>query len=253
MSGATPGSTWQSAEMTDSYLRRRETLIPFLDLQEELIGILLDRHPHAIARFLDVGCGAGAMSSLVFAHRPEAEGVGVDFSEPMLETAERELSVARWQAVRGDLSDPGWPDGLPAGAGYGAVVSGLAIHHLPAARKRGLFAEIFALLAPGGMFVNLDYVSVEGTLQGSFHERMVENAICAEHERGGERTPMQIRAELGEDGVGDEDLPDTAENQVQWLRDAGFEHAEIHFKWGEAAVYGGVRPSSNAGPQAPRT
>jgi 3-isopropylmalate/(R)-2-methylmalate dehydratase small subunit len=35
MNAATPGATWQSAEMTDSYLRRRETLIPFLDLQEK--------------------------------------------------------------------------------------------------------------------------------------------------------------------------------------------------------------------------
>ena len=244
MSAPTPGATWQSAEMASSYLRRRETLVPSLDLQEEMVGILLDRHPHAIARFLDIGCGAGAMSSLVCAHRPDAEGVGVDFSEPMLEQAERTFAAARWQAVRGDLSDPSWVNGLPAGAAYGAAVSGLAIHHLPPARKQRLFAEVFAQLAPGGIFLNLDYVSVEGTLDGSFHERMVSNAICAEHEHGGERTPMQIRAELGEDGVGDEDLPDTAENQLRWLTDAGFEHAEIHFKWGEAAVFGATKPDT---------
>ena len=73
---------------------------------------------------------------------------------------------------------------------------------------------------------------------------LLSNAICAEHEHGGERTPMQIRAVLGEDGVGDEDLPDTAENQLRWLTDAGFQHAEIHFKWGEAAVFGGCKPGT---------
>jgi tRNA (cmo5U34)-methyltransferase len=239
-----PGATWQGADMVGAFLRRRDTLIPLLDVQQELVGTLLERHPHPIARFLDLGAGNGAMSELVLAHRPAAQAVLVDFSEPMLAAVGERLgeSQGRWRAVRGDLSTPGWRQALPAGT-YDAAVSGLAIHHLPAERKRALFAEVFALLSPGGLFVNLDFVLVHGALQGLFHEQMVQNAVRAEHERGGDLAAEQARHELDEDGVGDQDVPDTAEDQVAWLTAAGFAQAEVHFKWAEAAVFGAVKPT----------
>ncbi len=121
-------------------------------------------------------------------------------------------------------------------ASYDAIVSGLAIHHLPTERKRGLFAEAFALLAPGGMFINMDYVAIDGPLQGLFDERMLENAVRAERAAGGTRHEHELDLE------DDDDRPDTVEDQLRWLRDAGFEQVEVHFKWAEAAVFGGTRP-----------
>jgi len=250
--GARPGASWQGAELVDAFLRRRATIVPMIDAQEALIGTLLERHPHPIERFLDLGSGDGAMSQLVLSHRPRAEAVLVDFSEPMLAGVGERLDDpnGRWRTVRGDLSDPGWRAGLPGGR-YGAAVSGLAIHHLPAERKRTLFAEIFQLLEPGGLFVNLDYVLVHGTLAGLFNDQMVVNAMHAERERAGEhaahREADEVRRQLTDDGVGDEDLPDTAEDQIAWLAAAGFDQAEVHFKWAEAAVFGAVKPTGAAG------
>ena len=246
--GSAPGATWQGADMVDAFLRRRERIIPLLDVQQALIGTLLDRHPGPVARFLDLGSGNGAMSQLVLSHRPGAEAVLVDFSEPMLAGVEERLhgSAGSWRLVRGDLSSPAWRDRLPAGP-YDAAVSGLAIHHLPRERKRALFAELFELLAPGGLFVNLDFVLVRGTLAGLFDEQMVANAMLAERERAGEhaahREAEEVRRQLADDGVGDEDLPDTAEEQVAWLAQVGFERSELHFKWAEAAVFGAVKPA----------
>jgi tRNA (cmo5U34)-methyltransferase len=246
--GASPGATWQGADMVDAFLRRRETLIPMIDVQEALIGTLLDRHPHPIERFLDLGSGNGAMSELVLSRRPDAEAVLVDFSEPMLASVGERLGDpgGRWQAVRGDLAEPDWRARL-AGGSFGAAISGLAIHHLPPQRKRALFGELFELLAPGGLFVNLDYVLVHGPLAGLFNEQMVANAMHAERERAGEHAARheaeEVRRQLADDGVGDEDIPDTAEDQVAWLSDAGFEQAEVHFKWAEASVFGAVKPS----------
>jgi SAM-dependent methyltransferase len=161
----------------------------------------------------------------------------VDFSQPMLTRARVNLAgyAGRWQAVTGDLNDPAWPDALPGGR-YDAVVSGLAIHHLPSERKRTLFAEILALLEPGGMFVNMDYVTVDGPLRGLFDEQMLANAVRADRERGGTHSEHELDLE------DDHDLPDRVEDQLRWLRDAGFEQVEVHFKWAEAAVYGGMRP-----------
>jgi tRNA (cmo5U34)-methyltransferase len=247
-----PGAAWQSAELAASFAERRRILVPLLDLQEEVLALALSRHERPIRRFLDLGCGAGGVSELVLRTQPWSQGVLVDFSEPMLESAQAHLAgyAGRWQPFPGDLNDPGWREALPPG-GYDAVVSGLAIHHLPSARKRGLFAEAFELLEPGGMFVNMDYVSIEGPLTGLFDERMRENAVRAasspegEHECGGTRSDDEVDLE------DDDDRPDTVEDQVQWLREAGFAQVEVHFKWAEAAIYGGVRPHIKREPGRP--
>jgi ubiquinone/menaquinone biosynthesis C-methylase UbiE len=245
MSSSSPIATWQRPEVVGAFLDERQTLMPLLDVQEDLLRRLLDRHPHPVRRFLDVGSGDGAMSELVLAVEPQAEAVLVDFSEPMLERAESRLGrvTRRWQAVRGDLSEPTWREGLPGGS-YDAAVSAFAIHHLTAARKRSLFVELFELLEPGAMFVNMDYVFVGGPLRGLWDEQMVANAIQAERDRGGTRSDEEVERSLFDDR--DEDRPDRAEDQVQWLRAAGFEHAELHFKWAEAAIFGAVKPAGGS-------
>jgi tRNA (cmo5U34)-methyltransferase len=238
---APPGAHWQGSELVELFLDHRQALLPLIDVQEEIVRRLFDRHPHRLTRFLDIGAGDGALSELLLAGEPERDAVLVDFSEPMLERAEARLAGrGRWQAVRGDLSDPAWREALPAGPFSGAV-SSLAIHHLPAERKRVLYAEILELLEPSAMFVNMDYTAVAGPLDGLWDERIVENHVRIEHTRGGTRSREEIAQEIASDG--DEDRPDSVEDQVRWLRDAGFVDVEVHFKWAEAAIFGGVRPA----------
>jgi tRNA (cmo5U34)-methyltransferase len=235
-----PGATWQQANAAEWFLDERQVRLPLIDVQEDLIKRLFERHGHAVARFLDLGAGDGALSALMLSVFAQAEAVLVDFSEPMLAGVERRLGGrGKWQIVRGDLSSPSWRDGLPDGR-YGAAVSSLAIHHLPRERKRALYAEVFDLLEDDAMFINMDYVTVAGPLRGLWDEQLVANSMRLERERGGSRTEEELERNLC--GDEDEDRPDTVEDQVQWLRDAGFEQAEVHFKWAEVAVFGGIRP-----------
>jgi tRNA (cmo5U34)-methyltransferase len=236
---ATPGAHWQRESLAASFAERRRILIPLLDVQEDVLRRLLARHERPLARFLDLGCGAGAMSELVLSSQPGSEGVLVDFSEPMLERARGQLAdhAGRWRALSADLNESAWRDALPVGR-YDAIVSGLAIHHLPPERKRTLFAELLPLLEPGGLFVNMDYVAIDGPLRGLFDEEMLAAAVRAERESGGTRCEHEV------DLQDDDDRPDTVEDQLRWLRDAGFEQVEVHFKWAEAAIYGGSRAAA---------
>ena len=117
---------------------------------------------------------------------------------------------------------------------------GLAIHHLPAPRKRELFAELFELLAPGAMFVNMDVVTVQGPLAGLFDEEIIVNAAALEEERGGGRHAHEIESQMLADV--DDDQPDSAIEQLGWLREAGFADVELHFKWAEGAIFGATKP-----------
>jgi tRNA (cmo5U34)-methyltransferase len=245
VSASAPGAAWQRGELVGSFLEERQTLLPLLDVQEDLLRRILRRHPRPVRRFLDLGAGDGATSQLVLGLAPQAEAVLVDFSEPMLERAAQRLgrSHARWRAVRGDLSDPAWVDAVPDGP-YDAAVSSFAIHHLPAERKHGLFAEVFELLAPGALLLNMDVVTVRGPLAGLFDEQMVANAIRAEHERHGPRSDEHVERDLVDDS--EDDRPDSATDQLLWLAQAGFEDVELHFKWAEGAIFGGTRPAEGS-------
>ena len=244
MTHPSPGATWQRPKAAGWFLDERQARLPLIDVQEDVIRRLFERHGHTVERFLDLGAGDGALSELMLAVFPRAEAVLVDFSEPMLAGVEERLAGrGRWRVVRGDLSDPGWRRELPEG-GYGAAVSSLAIHHLPAERKRDLFGEVFELLEEGALFVNLDYVAIDGPLRGLWDEQLVANALRLERERGGSRSAAELEHELLDDA--DEDRPDTVEDQLRWLLEAGFEGIEVHFKWAEAAVFGGMRPRATA-------
>ncbi len=232
-----PGSHWQRGELVSSYLERREVLVPLLEQQEEIVRLLIERHPRPVGRFLDLGAGDGGMSAIVFAVSAQAHGLLVDNSEPMLARVGERFAESgmHWQTMRADLDDPAWLAPIPAGH-HDLVISGLAIHHLPAASKRRLYREIYELLAPRGLFVNMDYVSVVGPLRGLFDEEMRAKALAHEHAHGGTRSAEEVDLE------DDHDLPDSIEQQLAWLREAGFAEVETHFKWAEAAIFGGTRP-----------
>jgi len=235
---AEPQAAWQRADIAGEFLDQRQRVLPLIDLQEELLRLLFERRRRPVARFLDLGSGDGAMTRLMRSVAPAAAAVLVDFSEPMLARAASRLGErGAWQAVAADLGDPGWRRELPAGP-FDAAVSSYAIHHLARERKRALFAEIRELLAPGGMFVNMDVVRIEGPLEGLFDERIAAAQAKLTHVHDG------AAKAAGEDSFDDaaEDRPDPLEDQLGWLREAGFEQVEVHFKWAEGAIFGAVVP-----------
>jgi tRNA (cmo5U34)-methyltransferase len=137
------------------------------------------------ARVLELGTGTGETALLVRALHPEAHWVGIDSSEAMLARARERLPDAELRLQRLE-------DELPAGQ-FDLVVSALAVHHLDAPGKQELFSRVARVLHPGGRFVLGDVVVP----------------------RAGQEGPIYIDWVM--------DTPDTVENQLAWLRSAGFE------------------------------
>jgi len=171
--------------------------------------MLLEALPPRVERVLDLGTGDGRMLALVRSSHPEASAVGLDSSEPMLARAAQRFGDDPLVELR--AHDFGQP--LVESGPFDAVVSGLAIHHLEDERKRELFGEIHALLAPGGVFANLDLVS---SASPRLHER--------------------FRREIGRDEDDPTDRLADLAAQLQWQREAGFAEVECHFKWLELAL-----------------
>jgi tRNA (cmo5U34)-methyltransferase len=176
--------------------------------------VLLDCVPASARRILDLGSGDGRLLRLLKLDRPGAQAVAVDFSAVMLETLRKNFAGdPAVSVVEHNLDRP-----LPALGAFDAVVSSFAIHHLGHERKRALYAEVYNLLEPGGVFSNLEHVS---------------SATPALHERFLERLGIPL---LGEDPSNR--LLDV-ETQLRWLREIGFIDVDCHWKWLELALLAG--------------
>jgi tRNA (cmo5U34)-methyltransferase len=241
VSSTSPGAAWQSEHVVEGFIGDRRNLIPLFDVQETLVRLLITRDDRRIDRFCDLGAGDGGFAELVMDAFPESTGVLVDFSEPMLSAAERRLVAkqGRWQLVRGDLASSAWRDGLPDAERYHAIVSRLAIHHLPDARKRELYSEVFDLLTPGGLFLNWEHVETGGLAEGLFDEFFRQRLLEAEKERDNPRSPDEVLRSY--DDAADDDILCEPETQCEWLREIGFDRVDTYFKLPGLAVFGGVK------------
>jgi len=209
------GEEWTTAAHANRYLAMADE-VPH---RAEGEGVLSDQLPRDARRVLDLGTGDGRLLALLQAGRPEMHGVGLDFSDVMLEAAGRRFANdERVELVKHDLSQP-----LPALGRFDAVVSSMAIHHLEHERKRSLFGEVLDLLEPGGVFANFEHVaSATQRLHLMFFDAIDEPL---EHEDPSDR------------------LLDV-ETQLRWLREHGFDDVDCYWKWLEMALLVAVKPGA---------
>jgi tRNA (cmo5U34)-methyltransferase len=134
---------------------------------------------------LELGIGTGETTRRVLELHPGARLTAIDASPEMLERARAASPEADLRLSR--LEDP-----LPEGP-FDLVFSALAVHHLDGAGKRDLFGRVAAVVRPGGRFVLADVVVPERE----------------------EDAQIPIDWEM--------DRPDRLDDQLEWLRKAGFD------------------------------
>jgi trans-aconitate methyltransferase len=132
----------------------------FMPDREQRFGAMLDAvaatTDGAAPRLLDLAGGTGTIALRTLARFPAARVTVLDQDPVLLAIAASSLRD-RGAVVDADLGDPGWRAKLPA-EGFDAVLTATALHWLPADRVAALYAEIRAVLRPGGVFANADHM-----------------------------------------------------------------------------------------------
>ena len=217
---------WNAAEYDES--RRR--LIPCYDLfYATAVELAVRTVTVTSPAILDLGAGTGLLSEFIMQKFPSASLTLLDESAEMLSKAQLRLGQYSPQTVIQPMTAP-----LPTGR-FHAVVSSLAIHHLPDEDKRNLFSRIFQSLEPGGIFINGEQILGETEWQQQLFE---DTHLDGARALGSDEKEIKAAEERMK-----YDKCSTLREQVAWLQEIGFQNAGSFFHSFRFAVYAGWKPS----------
>lgn len=237
----------QSPDFVAKFLQNVRGAIPLtIEQIDTMLQLITAARGERIGAFLDLGCGDGVLSAAILDEHPEARGVLVDFSEPVLATARQQLHThaARVEFLEADFHSACWARRVAPHAPFDAVVSSFAIHHLPDPRKRELYREIFDLLGPACVFINIEHVaSATRWTESILDDYMIDAIFGQELQASRGRPRAEVAREYYARAEKDSNILAPLEVQLDWLREIGFADVECFFKVQELALFGGQRPA----------
>lgn len=219
----------------DIYIVERERMFEIMkSCYRHFMGI---GKGHAV---LDLGCGDGIAAHELLMMDRTASATLLDPSEDMLCRARERLGIcANARFVKASFEKL-LEDNHLTGQCYDFVVSSLAIHHLSKAGKERLFALIHSILRPGGCFLNIDVVVGETEALEIWYMKLWEEWMHAKIASLG-RSDDSFQDVMKRYKDGDDNKPDTLEEQLRFLRVTGFQDVDCYYKYGIFAVYGGMK------------
>ena len=113
--------------------------------------------PKAAPVCLDLACGTGDLTVRLASKYPDGRIIGIDLTEPMLERARARCTDPRIHLQRGDMGRTGLDSGS-----VDLVTGGYALRN--AGDLRGVCAEIYRVLKPGGIGCFLDFSKPHGRM-----------------------------------------------------------------------------------------
>ncbi|MBG9377106.1 class I SAM-dependent methyltransferase [Panacibacter sp. DH6] len=214
--------------VSEKYDAQRRHLIPcFNDFYT--IPLELSEEIKDVKKVLDVGAGTGLMSAFFYEKYPAASFTLVDLSEDMLTKAkERFQQQENFEYIIADFSTADLGKST-----YDLIVSGLAIHHLEHALKKELFSKIYKALKPGGWFINADQVEggtkeADDIYRGNWKKKVENSPLTTEAKQSAyKRIQLDIMAPLND--------------QLSWLRQAGFRQANCYYQYFNFVVFAGKK------------
>jgi ubiquinone/menaquinone biosynthesis C-methylase UbiE len=239
-------TAWQNAELAQSFLEGVRGGIPLASEQINLMLKIINLALPKVEIFLDLGCGDGVLGRAILAKYPEAKGVFLDFSETMLTAAKSKLGNSQnAEFISQDFGVKNWVNTVKTQGNFDFIVSGFAIHHQTDERKKEIYQEIYTLLKPGGLFLNLEHIaSPSQWLETAFSEVFIDSLyeFHQRNESGKSREEIAQEYYHRPDKIANILAP--LEVQCEWLRKIGFTNVDCYFKVLEIALFGGMKVSS---------
>ncbi len=195
------------ARQADEYEELMVKLVPQYLEQHQIIYSLLPNDDKNY-RVLDLGCGNGILSELVFRKLLNSHIVGFDLTESMLKAFKKKMSKysGRFELIQGDFRT----DSI--GNEYDIIIAGLTLHHLTWEEREKFYKTLYSSLNEGGLFIARDIIIDE-------NKEVVNDQYCYWKEfikSQGEAPDFWYFKHI------EKDYPMTLTDHFAWLRKAGF-------------------------------
>jgi tRNA (cmo5U34)-methyltransferase len=235
-------------ELTKEYNAFSRYFIPEKDRQMKIVRQLL-AGLESSAAILELCCGDGALAETLLDAYPACSLRAYDGSPAMLARAQQRLARfgGRFRCESFDLAEKSWRANQQP---VQAVVSSLAIHHLPGTQKLDLFRDVFDMLTPGGIFIVADVVEFTGEVEKNLAADEWDEAVRRRsYELDGNLEAFEFFQREGwnmyRDPYPDDiDRPSPLFTQLKWLEEAGFGKIDVHWMLSGFVVFSAQKPAA---------
>lgn len=220
----------------------------FVPERERQIGTICGLIPPAPegALIVELCCGEGLLAQALLERFPNCVVRGMDGSAEMLTAAGRRLTAfgEHFQPEHFNLASNDWRVEIQ---GVHAIVSSLAIHHLDGPEKQALFADVYRMLCPGGVFVIADVIApvgnqAESVAANAWDWAVRQRSLELDGNLSGfelfQREHWNMYRYFDPDDI---DKPSPLYVQLQWLEKAGFVDVDVYWMQAGHAIFGGRR------------
>jgi len=212
-----------------NYDKIKVRIIPKYREMEKLVLRYLSFPRSKRINILELGTGTGALAVQILNCFPQANYHGIDFSEKMLELASHRLRKFGQRVVLQnlDLNKRKFTNNS-----YDLIISLFAIHHIE--NKKRLFRHLYSILKPRGSLIFADVtISEDKNLEASFIKGWKD--FMSRSDLTNKKIKMVIEDHRNND------LPETVETQMKYLKTAGFNSYDIIWRYEKFAVFYAVK------------
>lgn len=202
--------------ISQNYDSQRKKLIPCFD-DFYNISVSIAESEKENPKVLDIGAGTGLLSAFILKKYPEASLTLIDISNKMLEIAKQRFkNFSNINYISDDYTK------FVFNGKYDIIISALSIHHLSNYEKSNLIKKCYTLLEPNGIFINADQVLGETPFIETFNKKMWRKSIETSGLSREELDSCYNRIKLDKEA--------TLEQQLNWLKEAGFSDVSCAYK-----------------------
>jgi tRNA (cmo5U34)-methyltransferase len=203
-----------------------DVLAELLELPRRISTALVSDSEIDVAHVVDLGSGHGPYLERFLRAFPDARGTWVDANEAMRELAEQRLSGLgdRVRYVFADVEKIG-EAGLEQAD---VIVTSRVLHHFAPDSLQRVYRDVFATLAPGGFFFNLDHVGAPGEWDKRY--RRIREQFTGPRRR--ELKPHRHDYPLS-----------SMEEHLEWLAAASFETPDVAWRTFYTVLLAARRPA----------
>lgn len=203
--------------ISEEYDEHRKQLIPCFDDYYNLPLTVMDFESDNPS-VLDIGSGTGLFSSVLLNKYPKAKITLIDLSDKMLAVAKKRfINHPEFKFIAEDYTQ------YELDEKFDIIISALSIHHLTADQKENLYKKCFGLLNENGIFINADQVLSSYPESEAMFRALWKHSV----EKSG-LSSKEVQEAIDRTSY---DNPSTLEEQLNWLKKAGFRYVDSIYKY----------------------